>query len=90
MHCLQNTIVFVFNSLTKQCMLLSLNWQCHRQTVRVALLEYCWLVMLISILDAARLIFMIILLQAAVGWEYEGKTEAHASQKGAFKNLINF
>ena len=22
--------------------------------------------------------------QAAVGWEYEGKTEAHASQKGAF------
>lgn len=22
------------------------------------------------------------LLQAAVGWDYEGKTEAHASQKG--------
>jgi len=27
------------------------------------------------------------LFQAAVGWEYEGKTEAHASQLGMFSSL---
>ena len=32
----------------------------------------------------ANILSWLLCLQAAVGWDYEGKTEEHASQKGEF------